>query len=209
VRADRVPTPVRVTIVVGIVCGLVAVAFHLAIKAAEAFFIDRALHATGHSWIAWTLLSRTLGGLAAGLVLKAGARGSGIPQVKKALALEGGRVPFRDAVGKFFVGALQIGSGASLGREGPTVQICRPSPAGIEEESFSAGKLRVLEDAMSARGVCVDHAARLMKSFDFEADKIAALKLMAPRLTDRQNKFKIYKAFDFDASRDEAKKILK
>ena len=48
-----------------------------------------------------------------------------------------------------------------------------------------------------------------MKLFDFEADKIAALKLMAPRLTDRQNKFKIYKAFDFDASRDEAKKILK
>ncbi len=81
--------------------------------------------------------------------------------------------------------------------------------AGIEEESFSAGKLRVLEDAMSARGVCVDHAVRLMKLFDFEADKIAALKLMAPRLTDRQNKFKIYKAFDFDASRDEAKKILK
>jgi len=29
----------------------------------------------------------------------------------------------RDSVGKFFVGALQIGTGSSLGREGPTVQI--------------------------------------------------------------------------------------
>jgi H+/Cl- antiporter ClcA len=32
--------------------------------------------------------------------------------------------PFRDAFGKFWLATLQIGSGASLGREGPTVQIC-------------------------------------------------------------------------------------
>jgi CIC family chloride channel protein len=30
----------------------------------------------------------------------------------------------RDSVGKFLIGALQIGSGSSLGREGPTVQVC-------------------------------------------------------------------------------------
>jgi CIC family chloride channel protein len=53
-----------------------------------------------------------------------GARGSGIPQVKVAYAHHSGRIRLRDAVGKFFIGALQIGSGASLGREGPTVQIC-------------------------------------------------------------------------------------
>ena len=53
-----------------------------------------------------------------------GARGSGIPQVKVAYASRDGRVPLRDAVGKFVLGSLQIGSGGSLGREGPTVQIC-------------------------------------------------------------------------------------
>src|SRR5204863_6469415 len=52
------------------------------------------------------------------------ARGSGIPQVKVAYAVNGGRLPFRQAVGKFVIGTIQIGSGASLGREGPTVQIC-------------------------------------------------------------------------------------
>lgn len=78
----------------------------------------------------------------------------------------------------------------------------------IEEESFSAGKLRVLEDATQGRGFCVDHAVRLMALYSFEKDKLSALKLLAPRLTDRHNKFKIYKAFDFDASRDQAKKIL-
>lgn len=80
--------------------------------------------------------------------------------------------------------------------------------AAINEESFSDGKLRVLGDAAQGRGFCVDHAVVLIKLFSFEGDKIKALKLIAPRLTDRQNKFKIYKAFDFDSTRDEAKKVL-
>jgi len=115
------------TIVVGIVCGFTAVAFHLAIRAAEGLLIERALSAPGSSWMVWTIVTPTLGGLLAGALLTwvvPGARGSGIPQVKVAYATEGGRVRFRDAFGKFVVGALQIGSGASLGREGPTVQIC-------------------------------------------------------------------------------------
>jgi CIC family chloride channel protein len=37
---------------------------------------------------------------------------------------QGGCIRARDALGKFLIGSLQIGSGASLGREGPTVQIC-------------------------------------------------------------------------------------
>jgi chloride channel protein, CIC family len=115
------------TLAVGVVCGLVAVAFHLSIDGATHLLIDRALAAPGRSWIAWTILSPTLGGLVAGALLTwvvPNARGSGIPQVKQAFAIEGGRIRFRDSVGKFVVGALQIGSGASLGREGPTVQIC-------------------------------------------------------------------------------------
>ena len=115
------------TLVVGLVCGLVAVSFHVAIQAAEGLLIQRALHAPGDTWMFWTILSPTIGGLCAGAALTwltPGARGSGIPQVKRAFAIEGGRVRFRDAVGKFIIASLQIGSGASLGREGPTVQIC-------------------------------------------------------------------------------------
>jgi CIC family chloride channel protein len=115
------------TIVIGVVCGLAAVAFHIAIHAAEGLMIDRAIHVEGSSWMVWTILSPALGGLLAGPILTwivPGARGSGIPQVKQAFAVEGGRVKFRDAVGKFLIGVLQIGSGASLGLEGPTVQIC-------------------------------------------------------------------------------------
>ena len=115
------------TLLVGVVCGITAVGFHLTIRAAEELLIERALTAPGSSWMAWTILSPTLGGLFAGACLTwlvPGARGSGVPQVKAAYATEGGRVRFRDAVGKFVIGAVQIGSGASLGREGPTAQIC-------------------------------------------------------------------------------------
>ena len=115
------------TLVAGVVCGLTAVAFHVAIRTAEELLIDRALTAPGTSWMGWTVLTPTLGGLAAGVLLTwvvPGARGSGIPQVKAAYATEGGRVRFRDAMGKFWISTLQIGTGASLGREGPTVQIC-------------------------------------------------------------------------------------
>lgn len=115
------------TLAVGVVCGFVAVAFHLAIHAAEAMLIDRAFAAPGRLATALIIVVPTVGGLIAGALLTwvvPGARGSGIPQVKEAFACEGGRVRLRDALGKFFIGAFQIGSGASLGREGPTVQIC-------------------------------------------------------------------------------------
>lgn len=114
------------TIAAGGLCGLAAVAFHVSISKFETIFIDHAIQAPGKSWVYWTIIAPTLGGLFVGLGLRwvPGAVGSGIPQVKYAYATKSGRVPFRDAVGKFILSSVQIGSGASLGREGPTVQIC-------------------------------------------------------------------------------------
>ena len=116
-----------VTILAGGLCGLAAVAFHLSIASLEALFIDRANSAPGHSWIWWTILTPGLGGLFTGLGLTyfaPAAAGSGIPQVKVAYALRDGYVTVRETVGKFLLCAVQIGAGASLGLEGPTVQIC-------------------------------------------------------------------------------------
>jgi CIC family chloride channel protein len=116
------------TVIVGVLCGLAAVAFHLSIRYAESRLINRAMSAQGHAWVWWTVLTPTLGGLVSGALLQyvvPDARGSGIPQVKVAYAVRGGKLSFtHSTLGKFLIGALQIGSGASLGREGPTVQIC-------------------------------------------------------------------------------------
>ena len=128
------------TILIGVVCGFAAVGFHVAITFVESVLITRAMGAGGYSWIAWTILSVALGGLAVGILLQyvfPGARGSGIPQVKVAYASRSGRVPLRDALGKFVLGTLNIGSGGSLGREGPTVQIC----AGIASALGNIGRV--------------------------------------------------------------------
>lgn len=112
------------TVLIGGVCGLVAVAFHVSIQWVESQTIERAFES--RSWILWVILVPTLGALAAGIALRyvPGARGSGIPQVKVAYAIKGKALPLRDSVGKFLIGSIQIGTGSSMGREGPTVQIC-------------------------------------------------------------------------------------
>jgi CIC family chloride channel protein len=115
------------TILSGGLCGLAAVCFHVGIGKAEDRVINRALAAPFPTFIYLAILTPAVGGLLVGLALQywvPGAVGSGVPQVKVAYALHAGRVPIRDAVGKFVLGIVQIGSGGSLGREGPTVQIC-------------------------------------------------------------------------------------
>jgi len=116
-----------VTLLAGGLCGLAAVAFHLTIGLFESLLIERANGAGGNRWIWWTILTPALGGAVAGIGLVywvPGAAGSGIPQVKMAYALRSGFCAFKETAGKFLLCALQIGSGASLGLEGPTVQIC-------------------------------------------------------------------------------------
>src|SRR5919197_2491298 len=50
-------------------------------------------------------------------------RGSGVPQTEAAYQLAGGFIPANVPFGKFITGVLCIGSGHSMGREGPSVQI--------------------------------------------------------------------------------------
>jgi CIC family chloride channel protein len=116
-----------VTILAGGLCGLAAVAFHISVLRLEALCINPAASAPGHSWIWWTILTPAVGGLVAGLGLQywvPAAAGSGIPQVKVAFAHRFGSISFKETVGKFVLCVVQLGAGASLGVEGPTVHIC-------------------------------------------------------------------------------------
>lgn len=144
-------------LILGVLCGLAAVLFHLSIIGAEQHLIEPAMRASGHRWIWLTILTPTIGGLLCGLLLQyvvPGARGSGIPQVKVAYAIRGGRVPFIDAAGKFVIGVVQIGSGSSLGREGPTVQICAGVASTIgRAAALSRENLRRLLPVGAAAGI--------------------------------------------------------
>ena len=151
-----------VALAAGAFCGLAAVSFHLAIIAAENNLIGRAFHASAERRAWLIVLIPTVGALLSGLILQfviPGARGSGVPQVKVAYAVRGGRVPLIDAVGKFLVGVLQIGTGSSLGREGPTVQIC----AGI---ATSLGRAAALSRENLRRLLPVGAAAGIAAAFN-------------------------------------------
>jgi CIC family chloride channel protein len=151
-----------ITIVAGGLCGLAAVAFHISCARLYALLIVPATGAPGHSWIWWTILTPALGGLVAGLGLTywvPAAAGSGIPQVKTAYTFRFGAITIKEAIGKFVLCAFQLGSGASLGVEGPTVQIC----AGVS--SFLARVTR-LSPVNSKRMASVGMAAGIAAAFN-------------------------------------------
>jgi chloride channel protein, CIC family len=162
----RMPTErqrlLAVTILAGGLCGLAAVAFHLSILGLEVLLINRANAAPGHSWIWWTVLSPAIGGVVAGVGLTyfaPAAAGSGIPQVKVAYTLRSGYVTVRETIGKFVLCAIQIGSGASLGLEGPTVQVC----AGV---SSMLARLARLSPKNTRRMASVGMAAGIAAAFN-------------------------------------------
>jgi len=123
------------TVVVGCLSGLAAVGFHLSIDGLATHLLDPLLARPLAQRVVLVPLLLILVGLIVGLVLDKVvpfARGSGIPEVKTAYVFgPGAQLSLRTVVGKFILGALSIGSGFSLGREGPTVQICAAIGAAV------------------------------------------------------------------------------
>ncbi len=108
------------SIVIGILAGLLAVLFTLAIDrtSRELFGLSPS---TLRLFLVPALVSVVTGVLLA--TVFPDVRGSGVPQTEAAFHLRGGVIPLRVPIGKFLTGVLCIGSGHSMGREGPSVQI--------------------------------------------------------------------------------------
>lgn len=108
-------------IIVGILTGLIVVGFRLGIENLFSFIMSK-FYATPLLF----LLITTLGGLIAGFLVYKFApetSGSGIPYVKMSLLRSGKLIRVRTIFVKFFAGVIGIGTGLSLGREGPSVQL--------------------------------------------------------------------------------------
>jgi CIC family chloride channel protein len=109
-----------VTIVVGVLAGLSAVLFSLAIE-----FTSRTFFGLSPSWPRLLAVPPLVSLLTGVLLAKVfpDVRGSGVPQTEAAYHLSGGIIRPRVPLGKFLTGVLCVGSGHSMGREGPSVQI--------------------------------------------------------------------------------------
>jgi chloride channel protein, CIC family len=107
-------------IVIGVIAGLSAVLFSLAIDLTSHQFFGLAPSRL-RPFAVPPLVSLVTGFLLAKIFPDV--RGSGVPQTEAAYQLAGGVIPGRVPLGKFLTGVLCIGSGHSMGREGPSVQI--------------------------------------------------------------------------------------
>ena len=117
---------VLASILVGVGAGTGAVIFR---------FLIRGVEWIGYDWFplvmpwmgkAYVLLIPAVGGVLVGLLVfnfAREAKGHGVPEVMEAVALKGGRIRPIVAVIKSLASSLCIGSGGSVGREGPIVQI--------------------------------------------------------------------------------------
>ncbi|MBW2602738.1 MAG: chloride channel protein [Deltaproteobacteria bacterium] len=116
-------------ILIGILGGYGAVLFRFAIKAAQYGFYQntRDFLTFAHTLPFYFKIGLpALGGLLVGPIIYFGAheaRGHGVPEVMEAVALRGGRICSRVALVKILASGISIGSGSSVGREGPIVQI--------------------------------------------------------------------------------------
>ncbi len=114
------------------------------------------------------------------------ARGHGVPEVMLAVARAGGRIRPRVAVVKSLASALCIGSGGSVGREGPIVQIGSALGSTLGQAlRFPESRLRLLVACGAAGGISATFNTPIAGVFfalelilrDFEAESFGVVVL--------------------------------
>ncbi len=146
--------------VVGLLGGLGAVAFRYLIE-----FFQTLIYGSGadlatvvHTLPWWrVVLGPAIGGAFVGpfvYFLAREAKGHGVPEVMNTVAREGGIIRKRVVVVKTLASAVCIGSGGSVGREGPIVQIGSALGSTIGQVlKVSQSELRVLVACGAAAGI--------------------------------------------------------
>jgi CIC family chloride channel protein len=147
-------------IIIGAVGGYGAVLFRYAIKLSQYLFYQNKedfLTFAGTIPPYLTVGLPALGGLIVGVLVSFGApeaKGHGVPEVMEAIALREGRIRKRVALVKILASGICIGSGGSVGREGPIVQIGSSMGSTIGQLLNISGKqLKTLIGCGAAAGI--------------------------------------------------------
>lgn len=163
---DSRPGLVGLALIIGVGAGLGAVVFRYLIigitwlATGREDYSDAGRVASTHlaalgPW--FLLLVPVLGGLVYGpLVARFApeARGHGVPEVMDAVASRGGRIPARVAGVKALASAVCIGTGGSVGREGPIVQIGSALGSSIGQAlRVPSGRLTLMVACGAAGGI--------------------------------------------------------
>lgn len=166
-------------VIVGAIAGFGAIAFRWLIAKATLLFTGTTDYAgtTGHPahpWFPWLgaffiVLAPVIGGLMYGPLVHRfarEARGHGVPEVMYAISKRGGRIPARVALIKALASALTIGSGGSVGREGPIVQIGSAMGSALGQfVKLSESQVRLLVACGAAGGIAATFNAPIAGVF--------------------------------------------
>jgi len=141
-------------VLIGIAGGLGAVVFRKMIELFNFLFFRLLLPHISLRWLDYNLgliFLPALGGLLSGPIIQAVApetKGHGVPEVLEAVHKHGGSIRARVAATKILVSSITIGSGGSVGREGPIAQI------GSTIGSFLGSRLKLSEAYVKLMIVC-------------------------------------------------------
>ena len=78
----------------------------------------------------------------------------------------------------------------------------------VKNTSFDAPKMDLIEVASLGAFYSCEQCASIMSIFSFGDKKLAALRLMAPRIIDHRHAYMIYEILSFQSEKDEAARII-
>ncbi|MDD2252006.1 MAG: chloride channel protein [Dehalococcoidales bacterium] len=125
-RSNELVFGVVLSVIVGITAGFGAVLFWLVIKWTNWLFFYGGSQALPFMGDYYVIFLPAAGGLLVGIIIRYLAnevKGEGPPEVMEAYSTKSGRMHWKVTPIKILASAISIGSGGSVGREGPIVQI--------------------------------------------------------------------------------------
>lgn len=144
-------------ILIGVGTGFGAVGFRWLISFFRSGFFDGGQQVFQYLGAYYVVLIPALGGLILGPLvyfLAREAQGHGVPEVMAAVTMNGGVIRPRVVIVKTLASALTIGSGGSVGREGPIVQIGSAIGSAIGQfRRVSPQRLKALVACGAAGGI--------------------------------------------------------
>ncbi|MFZ0215273.1 MAG: chloride channel protein, partial [Candidatus Dormiibacterota bacterium] len=165
---------VALAVIVGLGGGLGAVAFRYLVYGAtwlvtgvEQYGVDPGAASAHLPWLGrWFVLAAPVaGGLVIGPLVQRfapEARGHGVPEVMLAVTEQGGRIRPQVTIVKALASAICIGTGGSVGREGPIVQIGSALASTLGQGvRLTENRLRLLVACGAAAGISATFNAPL------------------------------------------------
>ncbi len=155
--------------IIGVGAGFGAILFRWMISFFQNLFFNQGQHVLSFLGSYYVIIIPAIGGTVVGLLVYFFARetkGHGVPEVMLAVATGGSKIRPRVAAMKALVSSICIGSGGSVGREGPIVQISSAIGSTLGQLfRLSEDKKRILIACGAAGGIAATFNAPLAGIF--------------------------------------------